>query len=323
MTRLGGPAARRPDGSTSVRAFAPGSVGNVGPGLDIMGLALAGAGDIVEAALATEPGVVVLDAGHPDLPLEAGANTAALAAQAVLRCAGRPDGGLSLRITKGLPLSGGQGGSAASAVAGAVATNALFDLGLSERQLVESSLAAEACVAGWHLDNILPSLLGGIVLIRDASVYDYVKLPVPAGLRVIVAHPGQQLRTADGRAVLPREVPRDLAMYQAAQVAAITLAFATGDLALLRRALDDRIAEPARAPLLPGFEQAKQAALDAGAFGCSISGSGPTSFAFAGDDAAAERIAAAMRTAYETAGVPCTVRVTRVSLTGARVEAGT
>jgi len=323
MTRGGTSSARRLGGPTSMRAFAPGSVGNVGPGLDIMGMALAGAGDVVEAAATAGPGVVVLDPGHPDLPREAGANTAALAAQAVLRSAGQADRGLSLRITKGLPLSGGQGGSAASAVAGAVATNALFSLGLTERQLLESALAAEACVAGWHLDNILPSLIGGIVLIRDASACDYVRLPVPPGLRVVVAHPGQRLRTALGRAVLPPEVPRDLAMYQAAQVAAMTLAFATGDLALLGRALDDRIAEPARAPLLPGFVRAKQAALDAGAFGCSISGSGPTAFAFAGDDAVAGRIAAAMRTAYEAEGVPCAVRVTQVSVTGARVEAGT
>lgn len=316
-----GPAARRLGGSDTVRAFAPGSVGNVGPGLDIMGMALAGAGDVVEATRVKEPGVVVLDAGHPDLPVEAGANTAALAAQAVLRTAGQPDLGLSLRITKGLPLSGGQGGSAASAVAGAVATNALFVLGLTNQQLLESALAAEACVAGWHLDNILPSLIGGIVLIRDASTYDYVRLPVPAGLRVVVAHPGQRLRTAEGRAVLPRDVPRDLAVYQAAQVAAMTLAFATGDLDLLRRALDDRIAEPARAPLLPGFISAKRAALGAGAFGCSISGSGPTAFAFAGDDAGGERIAAAMAAAYEAEGVRCSVRVTEVSAAGAQVEA--
>ncbi len=314
------PAAGQRGGPDAVRAFAPGSIGNVGPGLDILGLALAGAGDVVEAARARTAGVVVLDAGHPDLPVEAGANTAALAAQAVLRAAGRLDAGLTLRITKGLPLSGGQGGSAASAVAGAVATDALFALGLSEQQLLESALAAEACVAGWHLDNILPSLIGGIVLIRDASSYDYLRLPVPDGLRVVVAHPGQRLRTADARAVLPREVPRDLAVYQAAQVAAMTLAFATGDLALLGRALDDRIAEPARAPLLPGFIAAKRAALDAGAFGCSISGSGPTAFAFAGDDAGGRRIAAAMAAAYEAEGVRCSVRVTEVSAVGARVE---
>jgi homoserine kinase len=302
-----------------VRAFAPGSVGNVGPGLDIMGMALAGPGDVVIAERVAQPGIIVLNAGHPDLPREAGANTAALAAQAALRLAGVKDAGIALTIEKGLPLSGGQGGSAASAVAGAVAANALLALSLSEQQLLESALAAEACVAGWHLDNILPSLIGGIVLIRDASSYDYVRLPVPKGLRVVVSHPGQRLRTAEGRAVLPREVPRDLAVFQAAQVAGMVLAFATGDLDLLRRSLDDRIAEPARAPLLPGFVAAKQAALAAGALGCSISGSGPTAFAFAADDAAGRRIAEAMVAAYLGEGVTATARVTEVSPTGAVV----
>lgn len=305
-------------GEATVRVFAPGSVGNVGPGLDILGLAVAGAGDIVAVNRTGSGGVVVLDAGHPDLPREAGGNTAALAAQAALRLAGRAETGLALRITKGLPLSGGQGGSAASAVAGAVATDALLRLGLSERQLVEAALAAEACVAGWHLDNILPSLLGGIVLVRDAATFDFVRVPVPAGLKVVLAHPGQRLRTAEGRAVLPASVPRDLALHQAAQVAAMTLAFATGDLALLGRALDDRIAEPARAPLLPGFTAAKAAALAAGAFGCSISGSGPTAFAFAADQNSGDRIAQAMQAAYQAAGVPCSTRVSEVSLTGAR-----
>lgn len=304
-----------------VRVFAPGSVGNVGPGLDILGMAVAGAGDVVEISRTDTGDVVVLDPGHPDLPREPGANTAALAAQAAMRLAGGRVTGLALRITKGLPLSGGQGGSAASAVAGAVATDALLQLGLSERQLVEAALAAEACVAGWHLDNILPSLLGGIVLVRDAAVFDFVRLPVPSGLKVVLAHPGQRLRTAEARAVLPTMIPRDVALHQAAQVAAMSLAFASGDLALLGRAVDDRIAEPARAPLLPGFMAAKTAALAAGAFGCSISGGGPTAFAFAGDQAAGERIALAMQAAYLAAGVPCSTRVSEVSLTGARLLA--
>ncbi len=294
----------------------------MGPGLDIMGLALAGPGDVVEAVRTDTPGVVVLDAGHPDLPREAGANTAALAAQAALRLAGHTEAGLTLRITKGLPLSGGQGGSAASAVAGAVVTNALFGLGLSEQQLLEAALAAEACVAGWHLDNILPSLVGGIVLIRDTAAYDYVRVPYSASLRVVVAHPEQRLRTADGRAVLPREIPRDVAVYQAAQVAGMVLAFATGDAALLRRSLDDRIAEPARAPLLPGFAAAKAAALAAGALGCSISGSGPSAFAFAADDAAGAAIAAAMERAYGAAGLRCATRVTGVAARGCHLLEG-
>jgi homoserine kinase len=284
-----------------------------------MGMALTGRGDVVELALRDGPGIEVLDAGHPDLPRDATHNTAAVAAAAALRLGGSPDVGVNLTITKGLPLSGGQGGSAASAVAGAVAANALLSLGLSERQLVEAALEAEAHVAGRHLDNILPSLLGGIVLIRDAASYDYIRIEAPRGLKVVLAQPEQRLRTAEGRAVLPQELGREVALYQAAQVAAMVLAFATNDLPLLRRSVDDRIAEPARAPLLPGFAAAKQAALDAGALGCSISGSGPTAFAFAADQADALEISAAMSTSYEAAGISCTTRICDVSAEGARV----
>ncbi len=273
----------------------------------------------MEVALRENPGIEVLDPGHPDLPRDAAHNTAAVAAAAVLRLGGRSEVGLSLTITKGLPLSGGQGGSAASAVAGAVAANALLGLGLSERRLVEAALEAESHVAGRHLDNILPSLIGGIVLIRDAASFDYVRIEAPRSLRVVLAQPDQRLRTAEGRAVLPQDLPLEVALYQAAQVAAMVLAFTTNDLPLLRRALDDRIAEPARAPLLPGFSAAKRAALEAGALGCSISGSGPTAFAFAGDQADALEIAAAMRAAYEAEGVACTTRISEVSGEGARV----
>jgi homoserine kinase len=305
--------------SPRLRAFAPGTVGNIGPGLDIMGLAVTGRGDVVEVALQDGPGIEVLDAGHPDLPKDAAHNTAALAAATALQLGGKPETGLAIRITKGLPLSGGQGGSAASAVAGAVATNALLQLGLSEHQLVECALSAEAQVAGRHLDNIVPSLVGGIVLIRDAARYDYARLEAPRGLKVVLAQPEQRLRTVEGRAVLPSEISREVALYQAAQCAAMILAFTTNDLALLRRAVDDRIAEPARAPLLPGFAQAKRAALDAGALGCSISGSGPTAFAFAGDQADALEVAAAMQAAYEAEGIGCSTRIGEVSAEGARV----
>lgn len=302
-----------------LRAFAPGSVGNIGPGLDIMGLAVTGRGDVVEVALREGPGIEVLDAGHPDLPRDAGRNTAAVAAAAALSLGGQSSTGLAITIVKGLPLSGGQGGSAASAVAGAVATNALLQLGLTEHQLAECALAAEARVAGRHLDNIVPSLVGGIVLIRDAARYDYIRLEAPRGLKIVLAQPDQRLRTAEGRAVLPAEVAREVALYQAAQCAAMVLAFTTNDLPLLRRAVDDRIAEPARAPLLPGFARAKQAALDAGALGCSISGSGPTAFAFAADQTDALEVAAAMEAAYQAEEVGCTTRIAEVSAEGARV----
>lgn len=303
----------------AVRAYAPGSIGNLGPGLDVLGLAVEGRGDVVIAKLADAPGVHILDPGHPELPSDPARHASAVAAAAVLRGIGFA-GGLVLRIEKGLPLAGGQGGSAASAVAGAVAANAITGNRLGTGQLLAAALEAETAVAGRHLDNVAPSLLGGLVLIRSLDPIDVVSIAVPDGLYVVLAHPGERLRTADGRAALPESVPRAVAIHQAAQVGAIVAACAAGDLALLGRAIDDRIAEPARAPLLRGFGAAKAAALAAGALGASISGSGPTAFALSDDPVGAARIAAAMVAAYEAAGVGCTTRVAQPDRRGAWVE---
>jgi len=310
----------RKHGATSVRVFAPGSVGNVGPGLDILGLALAACGDRVEATWDQSHEIVIADPGHPSISADPRRNTAGLAASEVLRRAGQPDRGVRLRVKKGLPLSGGQGGSAASAVAAAMAVNHLLGSPLDRMVLLEACLAAEEAVAGRHADNIAPSLLGGIVLIRALDPPDLVQLPVPRNLYVALARPEQQLRTMDGRAVLPGLIARDVAMYQAAQVGAMIAALGSGDLRLLGRALDDRIAEPARAPLLPGFEEAKAAALDAGALGGSISGSGPTAFALVSTEAGGRRVAEAMATAYRRAGLSCQTLVSKVDRKGARLE---
>lgn len=300
------------------RAFAPGSVGNVGPGLDILGLAVAGAGDEVLVERVDATGVLVRDAGHPDLPVRADRNTAALAATEVLRRAGSPVRGLAVSVRKGLPLAGGQGGSAASAVAAAVAANRLLGNPLDRLALLEACLAAEETVAGRHADNVAPSLFGGVVLVRSLMPLDVVCLPVPSELRVVLAHPDQRLRTRDARAVLPRDVPLDVALAQAAQVGAMVAALAAGDYELLGRALDDGIAEPARARLLPGFREAKAAALGAGALGASISGAGPTAFALARGDETAQAVAAAMEAAYRGVGAVAQVRVAQVDRQGAR-----
>ncbi len=300
------------------RAFAPGSVGNVGPGLDILGLAVGGAGDEVLVERVDATGVLVRGAGHRDLPTRADRNTAALAAAEVLRRAGTPVRGLAVSVRKGLPLAGGQGGSAASAVAAAVAANRLLGDPLDQLALLQACLAAEETVAGRHADNVAPSLLGGMVLVRSLTPLDVVSLPVPPELRVVLAHPGQRLRTRDARAVLPREVSLETALAQAAQVAAMVAALAAGDYGLLGRALHDNIAEPARAPLLPGFLEAKAAALGAGALGASISGAGPTAFALTRGDGAARAVAAAMEAAYRAAGATPEVRVAQVDRQGAR-----
>lgn len=304
-----------------VSAFAPGSVGNVGPGLDIVGLAVAGRGDTVRAEWIDPPGIRILDSGHPEIPTTADCHTAGVAARAVALRAGvdLKARGIGLSVRKGLPLSGGQGGSAASAVAGAVAVNALLQEPFDRMALVDACLTAEEAVAGRHADNIAPSLLGGIVLVRSLAPLDLVRLPVPEELFVVLVRPDQRMRTAEARAVLPREVPRAVAVYQAAQVAAMVAALAASDYELLGRAIDDRIAEPARAALLPGFPEAKKAALAAGALGSSISGSGPTVFALARGRSAAERIALAMSRAYRERGLASDALVGEVDREGARV----
>ena len=304
----------------SVSVFAPGSIGNVGPGLDILGLAVTGAGDNVTATGTAEPGIRIDDPGHPELSSDPTRHAAALAAAAVLRLAGSDaSGGIALRVHKGLPLSGGQGGSAASGVAGAVAVNELLDRPLTQHQLLGAALEAEEFVAGRHLDNIAPSLLGGCVLVRSLDPIDVVQLPVPGELRIVLAHPSQRMRTADARSILPLEVSRAVAIHQAAQVAAIVAALESGDLPLLGRAIDDRIAEPVRGPLLPGFAEAKRSALEAGALGCSISGSGPTIFALVADHHRGEVVADAMAAAYRRLHIEARVWVADVDREGARL----
>jgi homoserine kinase len=222
-----------------------------------------------------------------------------------------------LTLEKRLALSGGQGGSAASAVAGAVATNRLLGNPLDAIALFECALVAESLLSGHHGDNLASALFGGVILVRSMDPIDIISLPFPAELRVVLAHPAQRLNTAEARKVLPSFLERGAALAQMANVAAMVAAFASGDIALLGRALDDQIAEPARAHLLPGFVEAKAAALKAGALAGSISGAGPTSFYITDNDAAAELIAAAVRAEYATRDIGCETRTARVSTRGA------
>lgn len=306
-------------------ATAPGGIGNLGPGLDVLGCAVSGARDEVMAQWWDIPGLTLLDPGHPELPNAPTRHTATIAAAAVIAHARRRGvalraPGVALTAKKGLPLSGGQGGSAASAVAGAAAVNALLGNVLDVGSLLACCLDAEAKVSGRHLDNIAPALLGGIVIVRSLDPIDVVRLPVPTGLHIVLAQPAQRLSTAKSRRMLPETVTREVLTHQLAQVAAMVAACYADDLALFGRALDDRFAEPARAPLLPGFTEAKRAALEAGALGASISGSGPSAFAATDDADTGARVAQAMQDAYAREGMTCTTRVTTVDLDGTIVR---
>src|SRR4051812_41690031 len=298
-----------------VRAFAPGGIGNIGPGIDILGCAVTGPGDAVRASLDGPRGVRIADPGHPDLPTDPTRHAAGIAALEVLRRVGA-SAGVTLHVEKGLPLAGGQGGSAASAVAGAVGVNALLGSPLDRPDLLAAALVAEEQLAGRHIDNLAPALFGGILLIRSITPLRFTALPIPPKLRITLVNPSMRLATAESRAVLPATIDRATALAQAGAVAAMVAAFCTGDLSLLRGAVDDRIAEPARSPLLPGFAQAKLAALDAGALGCSISGGGPSAFALSDDEERAGKIGNAMVAAYAAVGLTATARVATIDAEG-------
>ena len=283
-------------------AFAPGSIGNVGPGFDVLGLAVDGIGDTVTVEL-TKGSAKIADITGRDaelVPRDPERNCAAIAAHAHLRPFGYH---AIVTIDKGLALAGGMGGSAASSVAGAYA--AALALGQSPvlRDVIAAALEGESAVAGRHLDNIAPSAVGGLALSRSLDPIDVVKLPVGADWWIALVTPRVRIQTKDARALLPDASPRAEWIQQMANTTALAHAFAVADGDLLRRALDDRYAEPRRAPLIPKFDDVKRAALDAGAFGCSISGSGPTLFAVAPDEATARACAAAMEDAFgEVAG---------------------
>ena len=292
----------------------------MGPGLDIVGLAVEGPGDEVRAEWIEGSGVSILDPVIAELPREAERHASGLAALAVLRRDRRHPGSRHRPpVRKGLPLSGGQGGSAASAVAGAVAANALLGSPLGRSPLIEACLDAEEAVAGRHADNVAPALLGGIVLLRAMDPLDLVQLPVPPELFVVLVRPDQRMRTADARAVLPARGDPGRGPAPGGAGGGDGRGARRGDYELLGRAIDDRIAEPARAGLLPGFAEAKAAALEAGALGSSISGSGPTAFALVRGRERARQVAAAMVASHAAGGRRAESVVGAVDQRGARL----
>jgi len=299
-------------------AYAPGSTSNVGPGFDCLGIAIAGMGDRVVATRREAPGVVVRAVSDGRVPTEPGRNTASLAAAEVLRRRGGRLG-IELTIEKGLPLAGGLGGSAASAIAGAMAADALLGGGLDREEILDCALEAESVVAGRHPDNAAPSLLGGAVLVLGTSPLRFVRVSVHPSLRLVFATPAYGVETARARAVLPAAVPREDAVRQAASLAGLVLGLERGDGELLRTATCDHIAEPARIPLYPGYAEARSAALAAGAFGVAVSGAGPTLLALA-PQGREEAVSAAVEGAYAQAGFAAALRVAEVDGRGARLE---
>lgn len=304
-------------------AFAPASTSNLAVGFDILGHPVGPAGDRVTAVRTGAAGVTIgaVTGCAGPLPTDAASNTAGVAVMRLL-ADHAPELGVELSIEKGIPLGSGIGGSAASAVAAVVAANALLPAPLPVEALFPYALAGEAIASGAiHGDNIAPSLLGGLVLVRSADPPDVVRLPAPPSLRCVMVLPRQRLDTRAARAVLPPAVPLHDVIVQSANLAGVIAGCFSGDLALIARSMRDVIVEPHRSVLIPGFDAVKAAAMEAGALGCSISGAGPSVFAWCDGDETAQRARVAMVAAFTAAGVAAEGWTCAVGGPGARLEA--
>jgi homoserine kinase len=301
----------------SATVFAPASIGNVGPGFDVLGLAVEGPGDEVRIELVEGPSSVEEVSGLDAelIPREPESNVVTVAAAAMLRALG--DGrGVRVWLRKGIPHSGGLGGSAASAVAGAWAASAALGRDPRPVEVMAAALTAEATVAGRHLDNIAACVLGGLTLVRSTDPIDVVRVPLARPLWVALVTPAVRVETRAARAVLPPTMDRASWVQQMANTAALVHGLATGDLGLVSRALVDGFAEPRRASMIPRFAEIKHAALDAGALGASIGGAGPTVFALAADVAVGAAALEAMRAAL--GGMAGRTELAAVATRGAR-----
>jgi len=308
----------------TIRAFAPATVANVSCGFDVFGFAVEAPGDEVILTLTDTPGVRItrIEGDDGRLPRDVNKNTAAVPVVNFLQAIGS-DQGVDIVLKKNLPLGSGMGSSAASSVAALVGINHLMGEPFTREALLPFAMEAEriACGSG-HADNVAPSLMGGFVLIRGYDPLDVVSIPTPENLYCTLIHPHIELNTQDSRQVLRRNIALKDAIIQWGNIAGLVAGLMKPDFGLISRSLKDVIAEPIRSMLIPGFDRIKQTAVNQGALGSGISGSGPTIFALSTDAAIASRVGEAIKQEFAGFQLNSEVFVSRISGKGALVLEG-
>ncbi len=306
----------------SATAFSPATVGNVASGFDLIGHTIEGPGDRVTATAHIMSGarpkvrIESISGLAMDLPLEPELNTASRAVSAMLEDVGA-EIDIALTIQKGIPLGSGLGGSAASATAALVAANALLDTPLSQKALYPYALFGEAIASGEAVgDNVGPQLLGGLVL---ATADELVALPVPQGLTALVVHPNLSIQTTDARACLTQPFSLDAIIRQQASLAKLITGLYQSNLDWIRQGLVDHLIEPRRKSLIPGFDDVKAAALKSGALGASISGAGPSVFAWFSERQQAESALPAVTEVFQAQGLKISSHISPVDAPGAHL----
>ncbi|NNF02403.1 MAG: homoserine kinase [Bacteroidia bacterium] len=305
----------------SIRVFAPATIGNVSCGFDILGMAVEKPGDEVVMSLSDKKGIHItsITGDQGKLPHDASKNTAGIAIRSFLDHIGS-DRGIEFELHKKMPIGSGLGSSAASAVAGVFAVNELLDTPLKREDLLPFAIVAEEATSGnIHADNVAPSLIGGLVLIKSYEPLKIKSIPLPADLHITLVYPHVEILTRDARNILPKTFPLETGVKQWSNVAALISAAYENDIDGMGNALTDHIAEPYRSKLIPHFDRAKQTAMESGACGFGISGSGPTLFSFSDSEKTSVKIGQMIESLYNKNNIDTSVYLSRINNKGAEI----
>lgn len=304
--------------SSSIKVFAPATVANVSCGFDVLGFAVNSPGDEAIVKMTEMSGVIIskITGDEGRLPLDPKKNTVSATIIKMLDHLGEKRG-FEIELHKKMPLGSGLGSSAASSVAGIFAVNELLGRPLSPLQLLPFAMEGERLASGTaHADNVGPSLFGGFVLIRSYHPLDVISIPTPKDLYASIVHPHIEVETRDARSILKKEIKLKDAITQWGNVAGLVTGLMSNNYDLIGRSMEDVIVEPLRAILIPGFYDVKSAALEMGALGGGISGSGPSVFALSRGEETAKKVGDAMVKAFLKIGIESDLFVSQINLNG-------
>lgn len=303
----------------SIKLFAPATIANVSCGFDVLGVALDAVGDEMVIRKVAKKGVRITKLEGQDLPLETEKNVAGVAGMALLS-ASDFDGGFEIEIYKKIKAGSGIGSSAASSSGAVWGMNQLLGNPFSTTQLVEFAMEGERLASGVaHADNVAPALFGGFTLVRSYDPLDIIHIESPPELFATVIHPQIEVKTSDSRKILKTTISLKDGIKQWGNVGGLIAGLYTQDYDLIGRSLVDHIIEPIRSILIPGFDDVKAQALQAGALGCGISGSGPSIFALSKGEYIAQKVGKTMKDVYKGIGVDYDVHVSKINPTGIKI----
>ncbi len=299
-----------------ITIFCPATIANISCGFDVLGLALDAVGDVMTVRKSEEKGIRITKIIGQDLPLETDKNVAGKAGMALLEKSDYQEG-FEIEIDKRIKPGSGIGSSAASSAGAVWAMNELLGRPFSNAELVQFAMEGENLASGTaHADNVAPAIYGGFTLVRSYRPLDIIPIPTPSELVATVIHPQIEIKTSDSRKILKTNITLKQGIQQWGNVGGLIAGLFQNDYELIGRSLEDTIVEPIRSILIPLFGDIKFNAMEAGALGCGISGSGPSIFALSKGIETAERVAQSMEQTYSGVGIPFDIHVSKINTEG-------